>query len=763
MYAPNDILIRKTSDGETIWLSQRVIAAVCGISEAYLRVAARDRYKQSLPKSWSRLSESSEFFLGDIGKSWRWGRKGGQYYYDYDRIPDRAPTNYRSMLPSKDELIAEVEHNNLRGSREREAQTRNNLLDAVSELTDNEDVHVIQSKCGFQIDIATARDYAKALAWCRLVKRTITEKSFELFAVKTAAAFYDLCAETISTQKIKNLKTHTANSLRNKVASMPSDADEQRSWIISGKYGNRNRMIVGKIEFIDYDTGVIYPFDIHQAIMYSAYMNFNGPEKETLKALYEDIYSPLISEFELAPVEYRTFCNHLTRFSTRLKNDRQRHGEDYYNKHLLTYIPTQKLAHSHSLFCGDGSGLFSYRYKFYDKEKKREVVKTMNLYAMLVSDVATGCITGWSVSPKGQHLESGEMVKEAVKMSVKAGGGQTMCEFVSDNHGAFTNAETKEWLNDVFGKVRTIQRGNSQANPAETLFRLFKGSTLRSMRNFVRTSHSATIANRANLDKVDIYEYPTYEEAIEQLKERIEKWNNTPRPRMERTPAELFAQTKNPICKPMDEVQLRKILGKRTKAEVTRMRGFVKVGSKGRELMFEIPNYETTGAVLISRATGNGYYANVDIVYDESGADLYSADGKFIISCPPINKASSASAEKSDEQSDAQSRLEARKRRQLNAIIEHEESVKEALNVFERWSYSESMAFGGCKEQVNGEYEEFISREVAQATTRKAEKELRKIEKAEKRTQEKAEKAYADKITIRHREIRNKRVPDLFK
>lgn len=41
------------------------------------------------------------------------------------------------------------------------------------------------------------------------------------------------------------------------------------------------------------------------------------------------------------------------------------------------------------------------------------------------------------------------------------------------------------------------------------------------------------------------------------------------------------------------------------------------------------------GAEAIARATGNGYDSRVQVVYDESGADLYSIDGRYIMTCPP--------------------------------------------------------------------------------------------------------------------------------
>ena len=138
MLLPNDILIYETANGPTVWVSQRLVVEHCEVGEDHLRTHCRDRYKSSLPASWQKKTEASEFLLDHKpGKSWRWGRKNGQYYYDVDTIPNREPTCYRDRLPSKDELIAQVQANRLRGSRERQAEQRRNLVEQALLLVDD--------------------------------------------------------------------------------------------------------------------------------------------------------------------------------------------------------------------------------------------------------------------------------------------------------------------------------------------------------------------------------------------------------------------------------------------------------------------------------------------------------------------------------------------------------------------------------------------------------------------------------------------------
>ena len=74
----------------------------------------------------------------------------------------------------------------------------------------------------------------------------------------------------------------------------------------------------------------------------------------------------------------------------------------------------------------------------------------MKLYVMLISDVASRKIVGWSVAEKGSHKETPEMLKIALKMGSKNCNEQTMFEFISDNHSAFTAKESKElFRNDI--------------------------------------------------------------------------------------------------------------------------------------------------------------------------------------------------------------------------------------------------------------------------------------------------------------------------
>lgn len=98
-FRPNDILIRKTSDGQTTWLNERLVIEVCGISNEYSRLARRN-YKKTVQPCYHRFS-----ILPASGKSWRWGKINGQFYYDIDFMPNQKPTYYRDLFGDKTALV----------------------------------------------------------------------------------------------------------------------------------------------------------------------------------------------------------------------------------------------------------------------------------------------------------------------------------------------------------------------------------------------------------------------------------------------------------------------------------------------------------------------------------------------------------------------------------------------------------------------------------------------------------------------------------
>ncbi|AZB17606.1 transposase [Chryseobacterium indologenes] len=98
---PTDILIRQSNGTESLWLSERLIIDVCGLEDNYLKVA-RIRYKKNVRAC--DLAKAKDF-MPDSGKSWRWGKQSGQFYYCLTNIPNKAPKNYRNLFGDSEALL----------------------------------------------------------------------------------------------------------------------------------------------------------------------------------------------------------------------------------------------------------------------------------------------------------------------------------------------------------------------------------------------------------------------------------------------------------------------------------------------------------------------------------------------------------------------------------------------------------------------------------------------------------------------------------
>ncbi len=96
---PLDLLHRKAEN--ELWISESYLLQLLpALSADYLRVKARPAYKQSVLKCYHKNT-----FLPDTGKAWRFSKQKGTFYYEFDSVPDKAPSMYRSQLPLRSELI----------------------------------------------------------------------------------------------------------------------------------------------------------------------------------------------------------------------------------------------------------------------------------------------------------------------------------------------------------------------------------------------------------------------------------------------------------------------------------------------------------------------------------------------------------------------------------------------------------------------------------------------------------------------------------
>ena len=714
-----------------MWVSERFICNMLGDGmNEYLRTKGRSNYKLSVSPC-----HRSKDILPDTGKSWRYARINGQFYYDFDRIPDRKDTRYRSRLGDRDELLHAADELATTEVRVAEQYAIRSIEEYVLSRVSNEDIlrfryYETNGVCKYNKD--KARELAEALAWARSIKKLVQSGGYKDFGYGTKEEFYKACAQILHKKRLEGFVVTTGGSLRKKLFYFPEDETEQYDFFVSGRYGNDNARKIGKCKLVDEETGEIKRFDLHEALILKLWMNFGSPNKESKIDLWNH-YERDIAYLGEKALSYSTFCHYTNMYNTRLKTYRERHGWKAFSSTFLSYIPTEKLRYGNSLWCADGSGTLAYSYL--DKVGK---LRAMRLYIIMVSDVATGKIVGWAPAEMGQHKETPEMVRQAVLMGLRDCGKREIMEFVSDNHGAFTGAESVDFLTEVCRKVRTIEPGNSQSNYAETQFRLFK-KTIRSEFNWLGSSwDSKSIENTANEDYLDAATFPSYREVIEQVGRKIEEWNNRVMQCGE-TRSELYAESIHPEAKEIDPRVWRHVAGNYTEQEITRQRGNIVISKEGRKYMFEIPEVESVGEVIRGYL---GYAAKVKarMYWDEEECDLYTMDDRFMFTCFAARKAVKSEAEETEQNVRNLGHHVWRKAAQVAAVEEYErEAYEVATWIDEQLPYGvQAKLLGGkrAKEATNAQKEKALENKALF-------KQREKAAKAEKKQAELAYEEYA--------------------
>lgn len=537
----NDIFVRTSQGTPTVWVSEQFLCNTLGDNTAdYCRKYARPAYRRSVSPC-----HRTKAILPATGKSWRYACIGGRFYYDYDYIPDRKGSSYRSRLGDKDTLLFAADDQKEKDREKTRKEAAGRLLRKVTERVSRLDrEYYLQRRIGgvIKYNRDMARDLAEALSWLRVAREMAEDKSYRALGIDRQQDFFALCASILNTRRLYGFTITTGGSFRKKLYYFPMGEDDQREYLVSRRFGNDNARRLGRERLVDTLTGEIFRFDLHQALILDLWMNPGGAGKGSKTELWEQ-YCADASYMGFKPLGYSTFCHYTNSYDIAFKTALERRGRDFFRKVCLPYVSGEKPVYANSLWSADGSGTIGYKYR--DKEGR---LRAMRLYVMMVSDVASGKIVGWCPSAPGCHSESPSMMKEAMLMALKDCGRHEVLEFVSDNHGAFTGEESRVFLEEVCRHYRTIEPGNSQANYAETQFRLFK-KRLRRLLGWMGSSWEASgIENQNNPDYTDIESFPTYEEAVARLQAKIDEWNEE-KTRVGLSRSEMYAENLHPDCR----------------------------------------------------------------------------------------------------------------------------------------------------------------------------------------------------------------------
>lgn len=660
-----DIVIKQYGDKRTIWLNEGYLVRSCAVNTDYLRVA-RVLYKNNLPLSARRLD-----ILPDCAKSWRWARMDGAFYYDYERVPNKAPNFYQEKLANEAELLRMGRE--LCSNADVMACARLKLEYAAAEYLNPEVFTFYMFKTGGRVNAERAQILAQSWAYAKLLSDILRDKRWVQFGLDNKGDLFRAMAGLLAEKQLEGMRIKNANGLRNKMADFEActTLEEQYEFFIHGGHGNRNASVVGSVELVDELTGEVMAFDVHQTLIYNAFMNRFNAGKEFKQSLYDKYYLPAVARLGVSPISYRTFSAHTNRYSGKMKMGRARHGYDYFNKKFQTYVPAKPLEYAGSMWVMDGSGLKL----AYNKDGK-----PATLYMTRVFDVASGLLLGHSVADHHRGAETKTHVLKALQMALKTSSGYGAMEVLTDNGGAFQEAEVKNVFGMLFTKVRTIKPGNSQENPAELFVRLMN-DLARQFDNWSGQFNAHSIDFKSNTDDMKVKDLPTKHEAYTQAMQMVEQWNSQigidGLSRLERF------ERRHPELKPLEPTVLRYVNGHVTTVDLARMRGFVNVEHKGVEHKFTIANWDTE-LDNINRKLGYTGNLLVEVRWDATAADLYTPEGAYLLTCNRTVKAHKSFAEATRESGLALKELTQRKHVMLESINSWEMETAKGLDVLQR-------------------------------------------------------------------------------
>ena len=675
-----DIVIKQYGDKRTIWLNEGYLVRMCGVSTGYLRVA-RVKYKNNLP-----LDSRGLDILPDCTKSWRWARLNGRFYYDYDRVPNQAPNFYQGKMATETELVRMSRE--LCSDTDVMALSRMKLEHAVTSYLNQDVFTFYMFRTNGRVNMERAQLLAQSWAYAKLLSDVLRDKRWVQFGLDNKGNLFRAMAGLLAEKQLEGMRIKNANGLRNKMVDFEActTLEEQYEFFIHGGHGNRNASVVGSVELVDELTGEVMVFDVHQTLIYNAFMNRFNAGKEFKQSLYDKYYLPAVARLGVTPISYRTFSAHTNRYSGKMKMGKARHGYDYFNKKFQTYVPAKPLEYAGSMWVMDGSGLKL----AYNKDGK-----PATLYMTRVFDVASGLLLGHSVADHHRGAETKTHVLKALQMALKTSGGYGAMEVLTDNGGAFQEAEVKNVFGMLFAKVRTITAGNSQENPAELFVRLMN-DLARQFDNWAGQFNAHSIDFKSNTDDMKVKDLPTKHEAYTQAMHMVEQWNSQigvdGLSRMER-----FGR-RHPELKPLDAKVLRYVNGHVTTVDLARMRGFVNVEHKGVEHKFTIANWDME-LEHINQKLGYTGSLLVEVRWDAVGADIYTPEGAYILTCDRTKKAHKSHAEATTESGLALKELTRRKHDMLKSIDIWEMETARSLEVLQA-----TMGDGGDVENEQLDY-----------------------------------------------------------
>lgn len=725
-----DVKVQVQRHERTIWLSERVVVEQAGISGDYLRTKGKSRYKASVQSAIDR----EKSVLPVTGKAWRYATFDGRTYYDEQYIPQR----HRDKLPTPLELLGVAQGKAVTDEEVAEA-VEGKLQNALECYLSHTDLLKIKEEGadGRGFAILEAGKYLRAKAYMDMATGLLAHRGYIGLGIRTRTEFYKILTSLLQREatagEIRGIDIKNPDALRQKLSrymKLGNDQDARRGFIVGRKWNNLNARIARPMEVVNRETGEIEEHDVHRILMEFFYMGYRpdgkqGFNKERKTALY-DKYKKAMSQQGIEAMSYRSYCRYTKDIFSTIQTASARHGSKYADTVHMPYIRAKKLEYADSLWAIDGSGT---KLTYQDMSSGQLRVRT--LYAFYVFDVASRKILGYHLSEKrGESWE--ELIRPALKMAYKTSGRTMPRELVCDNASGLS--KNKDSLRLMTEKLRCIAPGNSQANMAETLIRLFIHSVADQL-NFAGTFNSKHIEYKGNAEGLDKNELMTQGGAEMQMAVMVERWNKA-EGTDGRSPNQIYDEDKNEDTQQMSIHTYRELFGWRSTRTLSGTRGYITLTKNKEDYCYTLPQYPAC-MEQISKAVGSSGKPRIEVRFDKDGAGIYTLDGRHILDCEPTKEAHKSYAEATDDTRQALQTMKKTKEDAKTEINAHNASVVETAQSIlqEEEPNPEPLEYniltiggGNVKDVTNRQQEEEMSEEMSEAEIRRA----RAIERRQK-------------------------------
>ncbi len=562
----NDIIIRKEAKQE-VWVSERLVIEVCGISGDYLRTACRARYKASVSKSYHRFN-----ILPITGKSWRFTKINNQFYYDLDFLPNQKPTYYREMFGDKESLIDGFKNQS---------------------KTENENILEIQFKAFLK---QTYNDYLHCYIDYRNEHRTALAKACAVieFCVQYIENNPNLKGDTIYKEMVAQIEKHDLGYLpknyrifKQKIDAVMNGGQAIAEVIHLPREGNNNALL--------HDDPQIMSWAIQLRAMSENYSN------EHITRLIQD--SCLLQNKKVPSRRWfgqNVYEQHEIKFLTASKRFGTGSRKSFVNE---SYIPMEGALFSGDCWQIDATRLNIIAHKRVEvSEDGTKTTSDAFLFVIAVRDVHSGDVLGYSFD----YSENRWSVHNALKMAVETAG-YLPYELAFDR---FPGHNTTEWellferLQTMGVKLTKTHKATAKAG-VERFFgtlqdvfmqhdKYYYGQGIQSKRLSAHRSpeYLAKIKKEARASGFDVVEaMNTGENIIENYRETALSYYSRKHSKINKSPRVIHAESEKPHVRWVENYEIAMLLA--LKKEITiKHNGMILTDFHKTEYIYQVEDYE---------------------------------------------------------------------------------------------------------------------------------------------------------------------------